>query len=388
MARGSAERDADRAPQTARPLTGVLAGRPMLAALSVLALVNLAIGVAIAFEADRVVDFTQVVAWSAEWVAGGNPYDSPASITDYPPSALVLFAPVAMLPAGTAIACWVAANAALSIAIAWTSARIAAPWAASAVIAVLMLVLPPFRTLNQFSIAAFAAAIAGFLIAPRRPALAGIAIGISLVKPQVGGPALLWALASRRWATVAWAAGTQAVLLGVYMARAGAAPRALFDRYLASLARTQNRDDLMSGVTSLDPLLAWTSFEPLVMQVLMAAVLGIALAWLWRRAPADFDLRFFAAACLVSLLSFRHLSYNLLLAIPALAWALTDTRQGVRTIGIAAAAVLAASPPTVWRHALEPAGAWSGLEPLVSHAYRLALTALFVAVVAARRAAR
>ena len=390
MARGSGERDAVRTSQAARPLTGSLAGRPMLAALTLLALVNLAIGVAIAFHADRVVDFTQVVAWSAEWLRGGNPYAVPDSIADYPPPALVFFAPLAMLPAGNAIAAWVAANAALSSAIAWMSARLAAPsgsvMPASAALGVLVLALPPFRTLNQFSIVAFAAALAGFLLAPRRPALAGITIGISLVKPHIGGPALLWAVASRRWATVAWAAGTQAVLLGVYMARAGAAPHVLFDRYLGSLARAQNHDDLIGGETSLDPLLAWTSFEPLAIQVLAAAALGIALVWLWRRGPSDFELRFFAGACLVSLLSFRHLSYNLLLAIPALAWALTDTRRGVRMTGIAAAAVLAASPPTLWRHVLEPAGAWGGLEPVVSHAYRLALAALFVAVVAARSA--
>ena len=358
----------------------------MLAGLTLVALINLAIGLAIAFAPDRVVDYRQVVSWSGEWLRGGDPYASPASITDYPPPALVLFAPLALLPAGTAIAAWVAVNAALSIAIAWMSARIAAPRAASASLAMLVLALPAVRTLNQFSIAAFAAALAGFLIAPRRPALAGVAIGVSLVKPHIGGPALLWALASRRWTTVAWAAGTQAVLLGVYLARAGTAPHVLFDRYLESLARAQNREDLIGGVTSLDRLLVWTSFEPLTLQMCTTAALGIALVWLWRRGSSDLDLRFFAGACLLSLLSFRHLSYNLLLAIPALVWALTDSRRGVRMTGIAAAAVLVASPPTLWRHALEPAGAWAGLEPLLSHAYLLALAALFVAVIAARRA--
>lgn len=358
-----------------------LAGRSAAVALVLLALANLAAGLAIAFSPERVADFTQVAAWSAEWLRGGDPYAAPASITDYPPTALVIFAPLAMVPPGTALAAWVALNAAGALAIAWMAARLTAPGAVPAVFGVLVLVLPSFRTLNQFSIATFAAALAGFLLAPQRPSLAGVAIGLSLIKPHIGGPALLWALASRRWATAAWAAGTQVVLLGVYMARAGTAPHVLIDRYLGSLARAQNRDDLIGGETSLEPLLAWTSFEPLTIQVLLALALGVVLARLWRRAPSDLDLRFFAGACLVSLLAFRHLSYNLLLAIPALAWALASPRLAVRMTGIAAAAVLVASPSTLWRHVLEPAGAWIGFEPLASHAYRLAFSALFVAVV-------
>lgn len=381
MAGGSDERDADGASEAARALMPPLAGRSAAVALTLLALANLAAGLAIAFDAERVVDFTQVVAWSAEWLRGGDPYAAPASIADYPPPALVVFAPLAMVPSGTALAAWVALNAAGALAIAWMSARLAAPRAASAAFALLVLALPPFRTLNQFSIAAFAAALAGFLLAPRRPALAGVAIGLSLIKPHIGGPALLWALASRRWATAAWAAGTQVVLLGAYMARAGAAPHVLIDRYLGSLARAQNRNDLIGGETSLEPLLAWTSFEPLTIQVLLALALGIVLARLWQRAPPDLDHRFFAGACLVSLLTFRHLSYNLLLAIPALAWTLASPRLAGRMTGIAAAAVLVASPSTLWRHVLDPAGAWIGFEPLATHAYRVALAALFVAVV-------
>jgi hypothetical protein len=90
------------------------------------------------------------------------------------------------------------------------------------------------------------------------------------------------------------------------------------------------------------------------------------------------DLAFFATACLLSLLSFRHLGYNLLLAIPALVWAVSHEQRRVRMLGILAFVTLAASPPTLWRYIVEPAGGGAAGAVAAAHAYRVVLVMLFV----------
>ena len=381
MAGRPADRDANRASQAARAVT-IAARGPAVAAALLLAVVNVGVGLAIARETERTFDFIQVMDWSAEWLRGENPYAPPLSLADYPPSALVLLAPFAALPLNTALAAWVAVNAVLAAVIAWLSARLTSTGAAAATLAFAVLALPPFRTLNQFSIAAFAPALAGVLLAPRHPIAAGIAIGLSLIKPHIGGPALIWAIVSRRWTTMAAALGTQAALVAIYLARA-AAPLNVPSEYLQAIARTQNRADLVAGETSLQPLLSWLPLTPVALQVLSALLLAGGLVVIWRRRGSDFDLRFFAAACLLSLLSFRHLGYNLLLAIPALVWAASRERRVVRLAGAAAFVVLAVSPPTLWRYVIEPlfGGAFAGAIP--AHAYRAVLVALFVLLMAA-----
>lgn len=345
------------------------------------AAVNVAIGVAIAFDPSRSVDFDQVVAWSRMWIEGRDPYLPADSIVDYPPSALVALSPLALMSKGPALAAWVAINVVLAAVVARMTARPATDRrAGTAVTASLVLLLPPFRTLVQFSLASFAAALAGFRMAAQRPRAAGVLIGVSLIKPHVGGPALLWALAARRWQTVIWACATQGGLWVAYLLRAWQSPLALVENYADALQRTQNRDDLVGGVTSLQPLVDGMPFAPVALQAGLAIALAAGLAVIaWtRRDDADFDLRFYGAAGLVSLLAFRHLSYNLLLAIPALAWTLTHHAKGVRAAGCLLGVSLIASPPTAWR-VLAEAGMTlpGGLAPLADHAYRSALAALF-----------
>ncbi|MDQ3168769.1 MAG: DUF2029 domain-containing protein [Acidobacteriota bacterium] len=381
MAGRPADRDADRASEAARTVTIATPWRTAAIAL-LLAAVNVGVGLAIATETERTFDFIQVMAWSAEWLRGENPYAPPLSLADYPPSSLVLFAPLAAMPLHVALGAWVAVNAVLAAVIAWLAARLVITGTAAMTLACAVLALPPFRTLNQFSIAAFAPALAGVWLAPRHPITAGIAIGLSLIKPHIGGPALLWAIVSRRWTTLAAALGTQAALGAFYLART-AAPLNVPSEYLQAIARTQNRADLIAGETNLQPLLSGVPLTPVALQVLSASLLAVGLVVIWRKRESDFDLRFFGAACLLSLLSFRHLGYNLLLAIPVLVWALSHDHRVVRVTGAAAFLVLVASPPTLWRYVIEPllGGTMGGAIP--DHAYRVVLIALFVLLMAA-----
>lgn len=386
MAGGSAHRDADVAREAARDVSPRV-WRPLIsAALFGAALINLVAGLWWATAGDRIGDFTQVMAWSAEWLRGGNPYAAADSLTDYPPNALVMLAPFAALPTHVALPFWIAINVVLSAAIGWMASRLAnfARWAIA--FAALILMLPPFRTLNQFSIASFAPALAGFLLAPRYPVVAGIAIGLSLMKPHIGGPVLLWAIAARRWKTVATAAAVPLLLSSAYALHARVAPIQLAREYMQAVSRTQNRaaDDLIPGVTNLAPLLHWTGAEPTALQFLIASTLGGLLLAIYARRRADFDLRFLSAACLLSLLSFRHLSYNLLLAIPALAFAWTRATRTARILTAVSFTLLIASPPTIWRHLLEPRGWTMPGDAVVPHVYRAVLCALMLAVLLLR----
>lgn len=384
MAGGSADRDPDVARETARDISPRVRGRLIGAALAAAAAVNVLAGLFWATSWERIGDFTQVMAWSGAWLRGANPYAAADSLTDYPPNALVLLAPLGALALHWALTVWIAINIVLAAVIGWMSSRLApfGRWALA--FGALVVMLPPFRTLNQFSIAAFAPALAGVLLAPRYPVAAGVAIGLSLIKPHIGGPVLLWAIAARRWTTVAVAAAVPLLLSGAYALHARVAPGQLVRDYTAAIARTQNRppDDLIPGVTNLQPLLEWTGLAPTALQALIAMALGIVLLaiYLRRRDRGDFDLRFVAAACLLSLLAFRHLSYNLLLAIPALAFVWTRASWALPAITVISFAVLIASPPTVWRHVIEPRGWTTPFDFAVPHLYRAVLCALMLAV--------
>jgi hypothetical protein len=125
------------------------------------------------------------------------------------------------------------------------------------------------------------------------------------------------------------------------------------------------------------------ALPPLALQMIVAGVLAAGLLVIWRRRGPDFDRRVFAAACLVSLLSVRHLSYDLLLAIPALAFALSHGSRAARALGGVALAVFVASPPSVWRHYVEPRFIETPLDAVAMHAYRIVAVCLLLLVVAA-----
>lgn len=387
MAGGSADGAADRAGETALALSLRL-WRPSLAAAAVLlAIANILFGLLFRRDGEHAADFLLLLEWSGEWLRGSNPYAPPHSIADYPPNALVTLAPLAAIAASQAAALWTLLHLVLTAAAGVLSTRLAPFGRGAALFGALVLCLPPFRTVLQSSLASFVPALAGFVFADRHPRLAGLAIGASLFKPHIGGPVLLWAIAARRWQIVRMALAVPAALFAVYLARARRGPLETLSDWGQALVRTQNRADLPPGETSLRQLLDWGPLAKLDAQVVVAIVLGAGLLVIWRGRGRDFDLRFLAAAYLLSLLSFRHLSYNLLLAIPALAFALSRAGAAGRAAGALCFAVLIASPPSVWRLIVEPRAGETFLDPLAMHAYRIACAALFLLAVLARERA-
>ena len=383
MARGSADGAADRASETAPALTSTV-WRMLAVAALLLAAANVLFGLMYRLDGENVDDFQQLLEWSGAWLGGSDPYAPPHSITDYPPNALVMLAPLATLPLPQATALWTVLHVVLTLGLGALATRLVAPGRAAMLFGALVLCLPPFRTVLQVSLASFVPALAGFVFADRYPRFAGVAIGLSLFKPHIGGPMLLWAVAARRWRSVRIAIAVPAALFTVYLARAGQGPHDVIVEWVQALVRTQNREDLVAGETGLRQLFEWSALARVEAQAVIALVLGFGLTVVWWRRDRDFDLRFLAAACLLSLLSFRHLSYNLLLAIPALAFALSRTGAAARAIGGLSFAILIASPPSLWRHVVEPRLGDTIFDPLAMHAYRLAGVALFLVAVLAR----
>lgn len=377
MAGRSADRHANGAPETA----------PVIAAAAIallLAAVNVIFGLLYRTDDERAADFQQILAWAGDWIRGSSVYRVEGSLTDYPPNALVTVAPLALMPCEQAAASWMVLHVILTAAMGVMTYRMVRGRRFALPLAALVLALPPFRTPMQFSVASFVLALAGFLVARDRPRLAGVAIGLSLMKPHIGGPMLLWALAARRWTTASIATGVSLALAAVYIARAGRWPHDVIADWMRAVARTQNRDDLVAGQTNLQPFISRLGWPEVSLQLLTAGVLCLALVWIWIRWRGDggFDLRFVAAACLISLLSFRHLSYDLFLAVPAVAFALARNHAAARWLGALALALFIASPPSVWLHAVEPRFGATPFDWPAEHAYRIAAAALFLLVVA------
>ena len=384
MAGGSVDGARDGAPETARDIISRTWRSVFVSAAILLAFTNIVFG--LLFRRDWVSggDFELVMSWSREWLQGIDVFGLPDAMVDYAPTGIVLLSPVAALSPANAAAVWTMLHVALSIVAAIMATRLAPVGRDRTLLIVLLLALPPFRVPLQFSLLCFVLALAGFLAASRSPVWSGIAIGLSLFKPQIGGPALIWAIGARRWRTVGAAAATVAALLVIYAARVARSPLTVMADWWPSLARKQNQRGLGFGDTNLQPWLAWSEVSPVTLQIVTAIVLSSALVWIVLRRRASFDLRVFAAACLVSLLAIRHLSYDLILAIPALVFALSRADARVRALGAAAMAVLIASPPAVWRALDGGPPQLSGFEPFMMHAYRAAGAALFLCVLFSR----
>lgn len=162
---------------------------------------------------------------------GARPYVSP--IWPYPPSFLLLLAPLAALPYAAAFLAWAGTTLATSVAVV---SRIAGRSPAA-----LLALASPFAALNFLggqSGALTASLIGGALLTlERRPVLAGVLIGCLGYKPQFAILFPVALAAARRWRAFAAAAVTALLLAGASIAVFGAAPSLLFPQKLAAQAQ-------------------------------------------------------------------------------------------------------------------------------------------------------
>jgi hypothetical protein len=303
-------------------------GRARMVGLGVLAAVNLAAGLWLSTQPSHAEDLHAVAGWVREWLSGANPYASIHSVVDYPPWALVALSPLSLVPSAWLTPLWAGVNLALLAAlIVRLVRRVDEPDRARLALALLLAATASSRTLTQFSLLSFLLAVTGGFSASR--VLGGVCVGLSLMKPQVGGVVLCWWLLQREWARAGIAAGVAAALAVVFAVRAGIGPALLVQQYASVLTVVHGASEPLPGHTEFRAWLLpfWPEHAAALgtSAVLALLFLAPAVVAVSRARPSRFagdgSLELLALCGCASLLAVRHLSYDFLLLWPALlAW--------------------------------------------------------------------
>jgi alpha-1,2-mannosyltransferase len=163
---------------------------------------------------------------------------------------------------------------------------------------------------------------AALICLDRRPALAGVLIGLLAYKPQFGILLPVVLVASGRWRVVAAAAATVAALAAVTTAALGTS---VWDAFLASTGFTrivvlENGETGWQKIQSVfSAVRMWGGPVPLAYAVQGAVTLAAAMAWLWR-APVDFALKAAGLIIAAVLATPYSLDYDMTVLAPAIAF--------------------------------------------------------------------
>ena len=304
--------------------------RPADYALLIAAAVNLAAGVWVSLQSDRLSDFAQVAGWLRQWYIGVDSYAAP-SVTDYPPWALVVLSPLNAIPAVIQPLFWVGVNVGLAIVLAVHLVRLTGGEAMGRPrLLALLLLAACIRTLNQFSLFAYVVALAGATL--HCGVIGGLILGTAMIKPQVAGAVALWAVLSGRVWRVVLAAIVPLMLSMFYAERLLSTARTVLTEYAVVLQRIYGgrgftgHTDLKAWVEAVWPAFPGGFGFTIALALLLVTPALVAVGR--RRGPLDRDLELLAFCGVVSLLAVRHLSYDFILVLPVLAaWATTPKNR-------------------------------------------------------------
>jgi hypothetical protein len=346
---------------------------------------SLAFGVWRSHQPEALADFEAVRSWTGTLASGEYPYNADSN-ADYPPWALVTLAPLLVLPDSVAGWGWIFVNIGLALAVAWRLAQVAdVPRATRWALVALILMCSPFRVLSQFSVLSFALGLWGASL--KTPTGGGVLLGLSLMKPQVGGALLLAHVCLRDWRRVVVAVGVPVALTGVAALWTGTSPLVLMADWLAIVESLHGGDGLFPGHTELEPWLV--GVIPGVTTVAGSVALGVVLlvpAMLvagrlpaWRQVDTQHRLQLYAWCGAVSLLATRHLAYDFLLLLPLVAaWRSAPLFQRQQSslrhwVWITTVLLLVAQVPGWWRRVFEPIGSVEWAEFVLSSDRALAV---------------
>lgn len=178
---------------------------------------------AITGEVDRLYDFVRF----NEHLAAEYP-GVPFHSWSYPPTMLLLLAPLGLLPYGAAFALWQGGTLALCLWACWPDAQTAERGRMTRILVVAAIVVAPATWLNLFGgqngflIAALF--IGGFRLLKTKPLLAGVLFGLLTVKPHFGIVIPFALVLLRAWPAIASAAATAIGLAGLSLLAFGVAP--------------------------------------------------------------------------------------------------------------------------------------------------------------------
>jgi hypothetical protein len=359
------------------------------------ALVNMTAGVVLAADPRRASDFETVRRWTAAWLFQGRDLYAPAlSGTDYPPHAILALSPISLLPDPAAVPAWAALNLLLALVAPFVASRIVrrdVRVTDAACVAVFFLAWSGTKTLLQFTLLTLVFGLLAVAHAERRPRWSGVWLALSLMKPQVGAPFLLWLLFARRWKVAAVALVTVAGASLAWCARAGANPLHVAVRYLQILRVYYTGERGMVGVAQIDPLIGLVL--PQGAGSMVAALIPLSLLAIvcieGRRARHCANQGSTGGSCLPaamaaawSLLTFYGLTYGLVLLLPAAAMLLLDqveaTRPGRQLLFWVMQVGLTVDVPGLWRRLVWGMPAPEAAGELVPHYYRVLVMVLFL----------
>lgn len=302
-----------------------------------LAVLNLAAGVAVSSQPHRLSDLETMMRWGRYWlVEGANVYDyGPWGSVDYPPNAIVLLAPLGLVPSGAAQPTWIMLNVAMAVAAPYLAARFLRPHDPFRVIVLPILMFLCWggvRTLSQFTLIALVCAMAAMVTASR-PALAGLWLGLAMMKPQVAVPVFLWSVFTRRWTAAISAFGVVGMLIAVFCLRSDASLTLVAGRYIETLAGLHTGEAILAGLSELRPAIYQlvddvSEVDAIASSVALGLAAGLCVAGFQEGAVRRRVM--YAAPPLVacwSLLTFYHLTYGFVILLPVMMLlALNDAR--------------------------------------------------------------
>jgi hypothetical protein len=243
----------------------------------------------------------------------------------YPPAYLLVCTPLALLPYGLSLCVWLAGTTAAAVLLARQWLKQQAP---GIIIGLIPLLAFPALWINigngQNAALTTALFLGGCLLLDRRPVIAGLILGLLIIKPQLGLALPFVLIASGRWKTV-FAAGMSVLGLSLAAWLLVGTEGYLAFLHNSGLARTTLEQGLVSPArmqSLFAALMLWKS--PLWLaygaQILLALGVIASACFIIRRYRPD---RFGLSALMVAatlLMSPFMLDYDLLLSAIPLGW--------------------------------------------------------------------
>ena len=304
---------------------------------------NLAVGVALALrQPARASDLLEMYDWCRTWLLGQHQlYAGPDASTDYPPNAIVMLSPLALVPWRWVVPIWTAVALALTPLLPYLVVRCTSHrrlFTAAAIPMLLFFCWAGARTLLQFTLLSMTLMFASVLLVDSRWLASGIFLGLALAKPHIAGPIAVWAMLTRRIRVVAVAGVVVLAGVAAYDARVHENPLVTLSGYWHVLVATYGGPEGFIGLTSVRAWAYAITADPRWADTLWAVAAGLLLvvpSWLAvgdsHRSAEGIGMAVPSLFCLWSLLTFYHNGNNLIMMLPAFVFLLlVDDRDTVR----------------------------------------------------------
>jgi Glycosyltransferase family 87 len=248
----------------------------------------------------------------------------------YPPSALLIVYPLALLPYLQSLAAWIALGLAGYLGALWRIfSNPLTVWAAIAFPAVLWTV-----THGQNSFLTTSLFCWGLLQLPRHPALAGMLFGALTFKPHLGLLLPIALVSGRYWRAFAVAALTAitSAVVSVVLFGTGVWADFLastqFSRSVLENGMNMGQFYKMQSVFAAARLLGSPLPVAYTLQAVVALGAAAAVAWVWRRPTGGLDMKSAVLMAATPLSTPFIFDYDLMLLAPAIAWL---ARRGIES---------------------------------------------------------